>query len=118
MTEWQPIEPPEEGGAVCFRLVRADPSGREFPDEGFCIRHRGAYRAFLNRCPHAGSPLDWVPGRFFSEDGRFLVCHTHMALFEPDSGAPVSGPACAGLTPLPVELRDGVLRVPARIEAE
>jgi nitrite reductase/ring-hydroxylating ferredoxin subunit len=51
--------------------------------------------AFLNRCPHAGAPLDFGDGEFFTEDGRYLQCRTHGALFDPRNGSCVAGP-CAG----------------------
>jgi nitrite reductase/ring-hydroxylating ferredoxin subunit len=75
--------------------------------EGFVVHHGGVYRAYVNRCPHTGTPLDLWPNEFFTEDGRWLICATHGALFEPATGACTAGP-CAGdaLTPLPVR-RDG-----------
>ena len=75
--------------------------------EGFLVNHQGIYHAYVNRCPHVGTPLDLWPNEFLSVDGRVFVCSTHGALFEPDSGYCVSGP-CSGdaLTPLAVR-RDG-----------
>ena len=75
---------------------------------GFVVRYRGAPRAFVNRCPHAGAELDWNPGEFFDDSGLYLICATHGALFEPESGRCVAGP-CRGasLEPLGVEERDG-----------
>jgi len=49
----------------------------------------------INRCPHQGTPLDLLPGRVFSADGRHLVCATHGALFDPASGLCLKGP-CKG----------------------
>jgi nitrite reductase/ring-hydroxylating ferredoxin subunit len=75
---------------------------------GFAVRHCGAVRAFVNRCPHAGTELDWNPGEFFDETGLYLMCSTHGALFEPGNGHCVAGP-CRGasLQPLAVAERDG-----------
>jgi nitrite reductase/ring-hydroxylating ferredoxin subunit len=75
--------------------------------DGFVVHHGGGYRAWLNRCPHTGTPLDLWPNEFFSEDGRWLVCATHGAIFEPATGACTAGP-CAGdaLTALPLR-REG-----------
>jgi nitrite reductase/ring-hydroxylating ferredoxin subunit len=75
--------------------------------EGFVVNHDGEYHAYVNRCPHVGTPLDLWPNEFFTEDGRLLVCSTHGAVFTPSTGACVAGP-CAGdrLQPLPVR-RDG-----------
>src|SRR6185295_9100657 len=40
---------------------------RESPGEekGFAVRHRGKACAYVNRCPHLGTELDWQPGEFF-----------------------------------------------------
>ena len=81
-----------------FRLTR---DGRAVA--GFIVNHDGRYYAYVNRCPHAGTPLDWWPNEFFTEDGRFLICATHGAVFEPDTGRCVEGPCPgAGLEPLPI----------------
>ncbi|MGH0037514.1 MAG: Rieske (2Fe-2S) protein [Myxococcota bacterium] len=65
-------------------------------------------RAYRNRCPHRGTPLDWVQDHFMDREGQHLVCATHGALFRPDDGHCVRGP-CAGdrLDPVPVEVRGG-----------
>lgn len=78
----------------------------------FAVRHRGAVRAFVNRCPHRAAELDWLPGRFFDASGLYLVCSMHGALFEADTGACIAGP-CAGaaLEPLHCEEHDGRVRV-------
>jgi nitrite reductase/ring-hydroxylating ferredoxin subunit len=94
-----------DGGAgVRFEL---DPR-RFFNPVGFAVRHCGAVRAFVNRCPHAGTELDWNPGEFFDETQLYLMCATHGALFEPGTGRCVAGP-CRGasLEPLEVRERDG-----------
>jgi nitrite reductase/ring-hydroxylating ferredoxin subunit len=63
--------------------------------EGFVVNFEGRYHAYVNRCAHAGTPLDWWPNEFFTDDGQLLVCATHGALFEPDSGRCAGGP-CGG----------------------
>jgi nitrite reductase/ring-hydroxylating ferredoxin subunit len=75
---------------------------------GFAVRYCGTARAYVNRCPHAGTELDWQPGEFFEETGLYLMCSTHGALFEPSSGYCVAGP-CRGasLEPLAIKERDG-----------
>jgi len=56
--------------------------------------HRGVY-VYLNRCPHLGVPLQWQDDRFLDEDGAFIRCASHGALFERDTGHCVQGP-CRG----------------------
>jgi nitrite reductase/ring-hydroxylating ferredoxin subunit len=83
--------------------------------DGLVVNHAGAVHAFVNRCPHAGTTLDLWPNEFLSEDGRWLVCATHGAVFDPETGGCVAGP-CAGdaLQPLPLCAEDGdlVIRCP------
>lgn len=87
------------GQTATFRLVM-----RGKPVDGFIINTGGAYHAYVNRCPHAGTPLDLWPNEFLTEDGRHLICSTHGAIFEPGTGVCVEGP-CPGarLEPLQVE---------------
>lgn len=94
-----------EEGATGVRFALRRLGGEE---KGFAVRHRGAVRAFVNRCPHLGTELDWEPGEFFDYSRLYLVCSTHGALFEPGNGFCVAGP-CRGasLEPLDVRERDG-----------
>lgn len=68
---------------------------RSLSESGFVIRVDGQFKAYVNRCPHRGTELDWAPGEVFDADRAFLVCATHGALFAPDTGRCVSGP-CRG----------------------
>ena len=94
----------EGGPGVRFR--RRSPAG--FEEGAFAIRYNGRVHAFVNRCPHAGTELDWNPGEFFDEGAVYLICSTHGALFEPMNGRCVAGP-CRGasLQPLEIGERDG-----------
>jgi nitrite reductase/ring-hydroxylating ferredoxin subunit len=85
--------------------------------EGFVVNFDGRYHAYVNRCAHAGTPLDWWPSEFFTDDGRLLICATHGALFEPDSGRCAGGP-CGGsaLWPLVARVEDGQVIVSVRPE--
>jgi nitrite reductase/ring-hydroxylating ferredoxin subunit len=74
--------------------------------DGFVVNHEGRVHAYVNRCPHVGTPLDLWPNEFLAEDGRTIVCATHGALFEPQSGVCAAGP-CAG---------DRLTRLPVRVE--
>ncbi len=76
------------------------------------IRRGDEVFVYLNSCPHLGSPLDIVPGRFLTDDGRMILCTTHGALFRIDDGFCVSGP-CAddSLTAVAAEVRDGEVHI-------
>jgi nitrite reductase/ring-hydroxylating ferredoxin subunit len=77
----------------------------------FVIRYCGRAYAYLNRCAHQRVELDWNLGEFFDLDHRYLMCATHGALYEPDSGACAGGRClgAGGLTPLPVSERGGCI---------
>ncbi len=72
----------------------------------FVIRRGGALRAYVNSCPHIGTPLDWLPDRFFDRSGEHLLCGTHGALFRPEDGLCVRGP-CVGKSLAPRADRNG-----------
>ena len=80
--------------------------------EGFVVNHDGGFYAYVNRCPHAGTTLDWWPNEFFTEDGGHLICATHGAVYLPDTGLCIAGP-CPGasLTPLAVVRQGDTLLV-------
>jgi nitrite reductase/ring-hydroxylating ferredoxin subunit len=61
----------------------------------FVVNHDGGYYAYVNRCPHVGTPLDLWPNEFLADDGRTLICATHGALYEPHTGVCTAGP-CVG----------------------
>jgi nitrite reductase/ring-hydroxylating ferredoxin subunit len=80
------------------------------PRDLFLHRTGESVACFENSCPHMGTPLDWRPDEFLSEDGAHFICATHGALFRLEDGHCVFGP-CAGkrLTAVPVVLRDGMV---------
>jgi nitrite reductase/ring-hydroxylating ferredoxin subunit len=98
-----------EGGARGFRLDPDDPGSLRV----IVVRHGGGVRVYRNRCPHRGTPLDWVPDRFLDGAGEHLVCATHGALFRIEDGHCVAGP-CAGdaLERLSSVVEDGEVRTP------
>lgn len=92
-------------------LVDGGPGVRFMIGEGehampaFAIRHRGRVHAYINACAHQDSELDWVPGAFFTEDRRYVICALHGALYNPDSGCCVAGP-CAGARLVKLAVRE------------
>jgi nitrite reductase/ring-hydroxylating ferredoxin subunit len=62
------------------------------PTEAFLVNVAGTLYGWVNRCRHVEITMDWVEGRFLDESGRYVVCATHGALYEPDTGKCISGP--------------------------
>jgi nitrite reductase/ring-hydroxylating ferredoxin subunit len=96
------------GQSLNFRLECA--AGRRV--HGFVVYHDGEFRAWVNRCPHIGTPLDLWPNEFHTDDRRDLICSTHGAIFEPLTGRCVAGP-CVGdaLRALPLRRQGDALVV-------
>jgi len=62
---------------------------------GFVIRYAGAVHGYLNRCAHVPVELDWNPGEFLESSGLYIMCATHGAIYEPETGHCSGGP-CRG----------------------
>ena len=81
-------------------------------EECFLINYDGRFYAYVNRCRHIPIAMDWVDNQFFAEQGRYLMCQTHNAYYEPDSGECIAGPpgTCGKLLyRVPLEVLDGVV---------
>jgi len=92
--------------------------GGDWPLRGFVVYVNNDVRAFLNRCPHAGHPLNLRPHRFLTADATLILCSSHGALFEKATGLCVAGP-CAGqsLQPLPLRIDGGFVMLADEIDA-
>ena len=97
----------------------SDPGCREFkigsgewPFRGFVVRQGQDVYAYQNFCMHAGHPLNYKQDSFLTRDGTRIICASHGALYEIDSGVCVAGP-CPGkkLRAIAVEARDGKIFV-------
>lgn len=73
----------------------------------FAIRFEGQVYAYLNRCAHVPMEMDFVPNRFFDSSGQYLICATHGAMYQPQTGACRGGPCRGGLHKIEVSERDG-----------
>lgn len=109
-TEWSaPADEVPPGGSAKFHIF-----WRERLVEAFVVNFGGHYYAYVNHCIHAGTPLDWWPNEFFSDDGRFLKCGTHGSLYHPATGNCAGGPCVGGsLFPLQVQVANGRIVVTA-----
>lgn len=97
-----------------------DLNGEAFPPlTALLVREGEAVHAFLNRCPHAGRPLNFGPGPVLSPDGGLLQCHAHGALFEKSTGLCIAGPCVDdSLRRLPVAVVQGEVRIAEELDLE
>jgi nitrite reductase/ring-hydroxylating ferredoxin subunit len=65
----------------------------------------GAWRAYVNQCKHRALPLDLGAGSPMSDDGTFLLCHQHGALYRLHDGKCIAGP-CAGESLVSIDVRE------------
>jgi nitrite reductase/ring-hydroxylating ferredoxin subunit len=83
--------------------------------EGFVIRVGDSLRAYENKCKHLPIPLDYGDGEFWYDAIDRIVCKTHGATYELETGYCDDGP-CEGtsLTRFDVELEgdDAIVLVP------
>jgi nitrite reductase/ring-hydroxylating ferredoxin subunit len=94
----------EGGKAVSFDVNYAGQTCR-----AFAVRFQGQPHAYLNRCSHVAMELDWQPDRFFDDTGRWLMCATHGAVYEPSTGECRGGPCRGGLFKIELLELDGVI---------
>ncbi len=88
-------------------------------EECFVINYHGELHAYVNRCRHVPMAMDWVDNQFFAEHGRYLMCQTHNAYYEPATGECIAGPrsACGKLLyRVPLTIERGVIMVTPPIE--
>ncbi len=108
---------PAPGLRLCAVEEVADPGAKGFVFRqhealfgGFVVRRYGEIFGYIDRCPHTGSPLAFLPDRFLTREKDLILCATHGALFRIGDGHCIAGP-CAGraLRPWAVEVRDGAV---------
>lgn len=103
--------------AVCRLEEIGDPGCREFkigegdwPFLGFVVRQGDKVFAYQNFCAHVGHQLNWIPDGFLTRDRKAIVCASHGAEYEIDTGLCYRGP-CLGksLRKVQLEVRDGIV---------
>lgn len=100
--EFASVDLQDEGKGLRFAL----PQLGQFAT-GFVIRYHGRPYAYVNQCAHVPVELDWNQGDFFTRQKDYLICSTHGAHYQPETGYCVMGP-CKGknLKPIPVTEQD------------
>ena len=95
----------EKGRAIVFDVLHF-----RQPARAFALRFDGRVVAYLNRCVHVPTEMDWQPGEFLDSEHEFIICSTHGAVYEPLTGRCAGGPCGRGrLTVIDVEERDGLV---------
>jgi nitrite reductase/ring-hydroxylating ferredoxin subunit len=80
------------------------------PARAFALRFDGKVVAYMNRCVHVPTEMDWQAGQFLDMDKRWILCSTHGAAYEPTDGQCVGGPCGKGrLMPIVTGERDGAV---------
>lgn len=98
-----PLDDIADGGSAGFEIA-----GKLV----MAIRQGDRVFAYVNSCPHVGTPLDMWPGRFLTRDGEYILCATHGALFRIEDGHCVAGPCVGrGLTPIDARVVNGVVNI-------
>jgi nitrite reductase/ring-hydroxylating ferredoxin subunit len=102
------------GGRIVAQVKELPPGGvkkfwlicDKYRVDAFLVNDQGHFYAYVNRCRHMPTPLDFVRDQFLSEDQRHLMCYTHGALYEPATGICIAGP-CKG---------EALYRLPVRVD--
>ena len=86
------------------------------PARAFALRFDGRVVAYLNRCLHVPTEMDWQPGEFLDSSQSFIMCSIHGAFYEPLTGQCRGGPCGRGkLTAIDVIEQNGqVFWIPSR----
>ena len=81
------------------------------------VRLENNISVYLNSCPHVGTPLDLKPGQFLSHDKKNIICSTHGALFQIDTGLCIFGP-CKDkyLEEIPIHIDKGEIFFNAHVD--
>ncbi|MFI5394861.1 MAG: Rieske (2Fe-2S) protein [Candidatus Binatia bacterium] len=106
--------PSDAGGIIVARVGELAP-GRtkkfflrchDREEECFLVNHRGTLYAYINRCCHVPMTMDWIDNQFMTEDKRYILCATHGACYQPDTGECIVGPPLGKfLTSVPLAIR-------------
>jgi nitrite reductase/ring-hydroxylating ferredoxin subunit len=96
----------EEAGRACV----FDVTLWRRPARAFALRFEGRVVAYLNRCAHVPTEMDWRPGEFLDDQRRFILCSVHGAVYEPTTGQCIAGP-CSGARLMAVDVVERAGRV-------
>jgi len=94
-------------------LAAVGSKGVSFGDDRFAfamfvVRRNDQVWGYVNDCPHAHGPLEFVPDQFLDLEKTHILCSRHGATFRFEDGLCISTP-CPGakLKPVGVEIANG-----------
>jgi len=101
-------------GSRGFTLGRGD-----WPLRGFVVRTDDNVWGYVNRCPHAGHPLNLVPHKFLTPGRELILCSSHGALFDRQTGFCIAGP-CGGqsLQGVPLKVESGFVMLADEVDPQ
>ena len=80
----------------------------------FVVRKGETTAAYINSCPHIGTPLEFMKDKFLNAESNLIVCSTHGAQFRIDDGFCVKGPCRdKSLQPVPIAVDGHTVRISA-----
>lgn len=102
-----PLAEIENPGCREFQIGEGD-----WPFRGFVVREGDKVYAYQNYCAHVGHQLNWMPDGFLTKDRSSIICASHGAQYEIDTGLCFRGP-CIGksLRSVDLDIRDGMIYV-------
>jgi nitrite reductase/ring-hydroxylating ferredoxin subunit len=110
-------DPAKNGPLPLCTAATLEEKGRAFvwqvqqyrrPVRAFALRFDGRVRAYLNRCLHVPTEMDWQPGEFLDIERQVILCSIHGAAYRPTDGQCVGGPCGRGrLVAIRTEETDG-----------
>ncbi len=100
-----------EGEVLCSLASLPDPGSRGFmlgtgdaARPVFIVRKGMQVHGYVNDCPHMHVPLAAPEETFLDDDGRYIRCALHGALFSVEEGRCLAGP-CRGEALQPIDVR-------------
>ena len=64
----------------------------DWPVSLMLLKKEGKYFCYLNKCPHAGHPLNLEIDKFLGPEETDIICRSHGARFSIDTGECFFGP--------------------------
>jgi nitrite reductase/ring-hydroxylating ferredoxin subunit len=119
-------EPLDLERVICRLSDIGDPGSRGFtigtgdwPLRGFVVRTGAEVWGYVNRCPHAGHPLNIAPHRFLTPGRELILCSSHGALFDRQTGFCIAGP-CGGqsLQGVPLKIESGFVMLADEVDPQ